>query len=62
MSTTSAVWRKSSYSGNSHYSDCVEVASLARATVGVRDSTDLTRGHLSVHPRAWTAMTETVKH
>lgn len=43
-------WRKSSYSGNGG-SACVEVRPGAR--IGVRDTKDRRRGHLTVPPGAW---------
>lgn len=47
-----ATWRKSSRSGSD--SDCVEVATGARA-VGVRDSKDPAGPVLAFDRRAWTA-------
>ncbi|WP_436788933.1 DUF397 domain-containing protein [Yinghuangia sp. YIM S10712] len=52
-------WRKSSYSGQVAQ-ECVEVASLD-SVIGARDSKDAARGHLTVSPAAWTALTETIK-
>lgn len=53
-------WIKSSYSG-SQGGDCVEAAGISVGTVGVRDSKDTARGHLTVSPAAWTALTQAVK-
>lgn len=40
-------WRKSTHSGGSDNTDCVELAALPGA-VGIRDSKDPDGGHLSV--------------
>jgi hypothetical protein len=45
-------WRKSSFSMSN--GDCVEVAVLADAVVGVRDSKAAALPHLRFHPSAWT--------
>jgi hypothetical protein len=47
-------WRKSSYSGSSNQSTCVEVG-LAPGRVGVRDTKNRAYGHLDVPSRAWRA-------
>jgi hypothetical protein len=52
-------WRKSSFSGQTAQ-ECVEVAPLD-GVIGARDSKDTARGHLTVSPTAWTALTETIK-
>lgn len=44
---TARRWRKSSYSGGTTGSDCVEVAALG-AVIGVRDSKDLGSGHVTI--------------
>ncbi|HSA51438.1 MAG TPA: DUF397 domain-containing protein [Yinghuangia sp.] len=54
-----ASWRKSTYSGQTG-PNCVEVAPLD-GVIGARDSKDAARGHLTVSPAAWTALTETIK-
>ncbi|MFI0357324.1 DUF397 domain-containing protein [Actinomadura sp. 9N407] len=56
-------WRKSSHSGgdNGGMSDCVEVAPLA-ASVGVRDSKAPAAGHLSLTPKAFSALLAFLKH
>jgi len=46
------VWRKSSYSGDSGTSNCVEVAFEASA-VGVRDSKNTSGPSLAFSPTAW---------
>ncbi|WP_026415773.1 DUF397 domain-containing protein [Actinomadura oligospora] len=45
-------WRKSSYSGNTGSSECVEVAAL-EPVVGVRDSKAPGAGHLRVSREAF---------
>lgn len=49
-----AVWRKSSRSGGGVNDNCVEVA-FAGAAVGVRDSKNVTAGHLVFGDVAWEA-------
>ncbi|ROO62329.1 uncharacterized protein DUF397 [Micromonospora sp. Llam0] len=49
-----AWWRKSSYSGDNGGS-CVEVATLAGGTIGVRDSKDATGPALIFPVSTWTA-------
>lgn len=46
-------WRKSSFSGSN--GDCVEVAVVASAQVGVRDSKATTGPHLRFRPNVWAA-------
>jgi Domain of unknown function (DUF397) len=46
-------WRKSSFSMSN--GDCVEVAVLADANVGVRDSKAPALPHLCFRPSVWTA-------
>lgn len=56
-------WRKSSYS-NGDNGSCVEVATVqpsAVPVVPVRDSKDLTRGHLTVPSHAWAEFTNTIR-
>ncbi|MFI0367856.1 DUF397 domain-containing protein [Actinomadura sp. 1N219] len=52
-------WRKSSYSG-SGTSECVEVARIADA-IGLRDSRATEVGHLTLTPRAFTALLTHIK-
>ncbi|MGC0417524.1 DUF397 domain-containing protein [Embleya sp. AB8] len=52
-------WRKSSYSGQQG-GDCIEAAELSNA-VGVRDSKDTGRGHLTVAPVSWSAMLKAIR-
>lgn len=59
MHGTNLQWRKSSYSGNQGGA-CVETANLDDA-VGVRDSKDTRRGHLTLSVAAWAALTEAIK-
>lgn len=45
----SVVWRKSSHSGSSSSDlDCVEVAQLHTGVIGIRDSKQSAKPHLSV--------------
>jgi hypothetical protein len=53
-----AAWRKSSYSG-AQGGQCVEVAPLV-TSVGVRDTKDRARGHLTVSHAAWDAFVRNV--
>lgn len=46
-------WRKSSFSMSN--GDCVEIAVLADAHVGVRDSKAAAEPHLRFRPDVWTA-------
>lgn len=48
-------WRKSSYSGSSANTSCVEVgATPAKDVVGIRDTKSRDRGHLQVSRTTWT--------
>ncbi|MEU6116606.1 DUF397 domain-containing protein [Streptomyces sp. NPDC047117] len=47
-------WTRSSYSGNEHGSDCVEVA-VGQDAVLIRDSKDIHRARIAVGPEAWAA-------
>ncbi|MEU3166120.1 DUF397 domain-containing protein [Streptosporangium sp. NPDC006930] len=49
---TTAVWRKSSYSGGSS-DNCVEVATNLPGLVAVRDSKDPSGPMLTFSPTAW---------
>ncbi|MEU8139178.1 DUF397 domain-containing protein [Streptodolium elevatio] len=51
------VWRKSSYSGGNG-GTCVEVAPGNLPFVPVRDSKDLTRGHLMIPAKSWAELTD----
>ena len=57
---SSAVWRKSSRSGNGSNGACVEVAFVS-AAVGVRDSKSQAGSHLVFGGAAWRAFAESVK-
>jgi hypothetical protein len=59
MDVTSAVWRKSSYSGTNG-GNCVEVGRVSKS-VAVRDSKDPHGPVLSIHPDAWREFTDQVK-
>jgi hypothetical protein len=52
-------WRKSSFSMSN--GDCVEVAVLADANVGVRDSKATALPHLRFHPSVWTAFLDHIR-
>ncbi|MFA1546574.1 DUF397 domain-containing protein [Actinomadura chokoriensis] len=54
------VWRKSSRSGTSGQSDCVEVAQLS-GNVGVRDSKAPEAPHLTLGAADWRAFAARVK-
>ncbi|NUU25798.1 MAG: DUF397 domain-containing protein [Streptomycetaceae bacterium] len=60
MNTETPRWLKSSYS-SSGGGNCVETAALSADSIGVRDSKDVNRGHLTVASAAWSALTEAVK-
>jgi Domain of unknown function (DUF397) len=53
-------WRKTSYSGGSSGSNCVEVASTAPAVL-VRDTTDRDGTALAFTAKAWHSFTASVK-
>ncbi|MDI2126573.1 DUF397 domain-containing protein [Yinghuangia seranimata] len=59
MSTVRAVWRKSSYSGNTQ-GNCVEAALLVEG-VGVRDSKAPLLGDLTVEARSWASLVTGLK-
>lgn len=52
-------WRKSSFSGGSSQSACVEVG-LAPGRVGVRDTEARDAGHIDVSRAAWRSFTRLV--
>jgi hypothetical protein len=56
----SAGWRKSSHSGPEG-GDCIEVAALYEATVGLRDSKNPGGGHLHLSVPAWQALLSSIK-
>ena len=60
MLLSSAVWRKSSRSGNGNNGNCVEVAFLA-PQVAVRDSKLPAGGALVLTPAAWRHFSEKVR-
>jgi hypothetical protein len=57
---TSALWRRSSYSGSSG-GNCVEVASNLPGIVAVRDSKDCSGPALELTPAQWQALLKDVK-
>jgi hypothetical protein len=60
MDLTSAIWRKSSYSG-SNGGNCVEVAQNLPGLVAVRDSKDLSGSALTLSPQSWAEFTRGIK-
>jgi hypothetical protein len=59
MDMSSAIWRKSSYSG-ANGSNCIEIAATARL-VAVRDSKDPKGAVLRFRPKDWQRFAEQVK-
>jgi hypothetical protein len=59
MDMTCAMWRKSTYSGNSG-GNCVEVADV-RGDLAVRDSEDRQGPKLAFTPETWRAFTRSLK-
>ena len=59
MDMSSAIWRKSSYSG-ANGGNCIEIAAVAR-TVAVRDSKDPEGPVLVFGPKDWRRFTDRVK-
>ncbi|WP_308284027.1 DUF397 domain-containing protein [Streptomyces buecherae] len=57
---TSAMWFKSSYSGNNG-GDCVEVGAGVPSVIPVRDSKDPHGPALTFEPAAWSAFITAVK-
>lgn len=54
-------WRKSSYSGSSANTECVEVGTTpAKDAVGIRDTKSRNRGHLQVSRTTWSAFVRSV--
>jgi hypothetical protein len=60
MDINSAVWRKSSYSGNNG-GNCVEVARNLPGVVAVRDSKDPDGPKLAFTPGQWRAFAAAIK-
>jgi len=59
MDISSAIWRKSSYSG-ANGGNCIEIAAAAR-TVAVRDSKDPKGPTLAFGPSVWKRFADQVK-
>jgi hypothetical protein len=59
MDMSSAIWRKSSYSG-ANGGNCIEIAAVAR-TVAVRDSKDPEGPVLVFGPKDWRRFADRVK-
>jgi hypothetical protein len=59
MDMSSAVWRKSSYSG-ANGGNCIEIAAMARM-VAVRDSKDPKGPTLAFGPHVWKRFADQVK-
>jgi hypothetical protein len=57
---TSPVWRKSSHSG-SQQGDCVELAHLGTAGIGIRDSKNPATGHLTISTEAFGELLARIK-
>ncbi|WP_242910266.1 DUF397 domain-containing protein [Actinomadura terrae] len=53
-------WRKSSYSGSTGQSDCVEVAQLS-GDIGVRDSKDPGGLRVTLHPASFRDLVAEIK-
>jgi hypothetical protein len=60
MDLSSAIWRKSSYSGGNG-GDCVEVADNVPGVVAVRDSKDPGGPTLTFRPDEWRAFRAAIK-
>ena len=60
MDLTSAVWRKSSYSGGNG-GQCVEVAANLPDVIAVRDSKNPFDPALTFTPASWAAFTTAIK-
>ncbi|MFC0039538.1 DUF397 domain-containing protein [Actinomadura rayongensis] len=60
MNTVELTWRKSSHSGGTS-GQCVELAALGAAYVGIRDSKNPSRGHLSVGKGGMATLVASVK-
>jgi hypothetical protein len=60
MDVSSAMWRKSSYSGGNG-GNCVEVAALRDGGLAVRDSKDPEGARLAFTAEEWAAFTAGVK-
>ncbi|SEG23368.1 protein of unknown function [Thermomonospora echinospora] len=54
-------WRKSSHSGATQGTDCVELAALPEG-VGLRDSKAPDAGHLTISPESFAALLEQIKN
>ncbi len=59
--STSVRWRKSSRSNVSSQSDCVELGVLSSNEVGVRDSKNVTAGHLTFSKQTLASFVKDVK-
>ncbi|GAA2073783.1 DUF397 domain-containing protein [Actinomadura alba] len=57
---TSPVWRKSSRSGGQQ-GDCVELARMGTAGIGLRDSKNQAAGHLTISTDAFGALVRRIK-
>ncbi|XVQ11844.1 DUF397 domain-containing protein [Spirillospora sp. CA-255316] len=53
-------WRKSTHSGASNNTDCVELAAMADG-IGMRDSKAPHAGHLTLKPHAFAALLAEIK-
>ena len=61
MDLSSAIWRKSSYSGGNG-GNCVEVARNLPGIVAVRDSKNVPGPELTVTGQVWSQFVQGIKH
>ncbi|MFF5258121.1 DUF397 domain-containing protein [Actinomadura viridis] len=54
-------WRKSSYSGATQGTDCVELADLGPRQIGVRDSKAPEASHLTLTPESVAGLLQGIK-
>jgi hypothetical protein len=59
--TATFTWRKSSHSGGTSGTDCVELAKLPAGRLGIRDSKNVEGGHLVLAPETARSLLDLVK-